>query len=230
MNIVYCLSRSLYPYLKASIQSLLEHNEPTKIYILAEDDDIPVVIPCKHEVINVSGQQFYPKDGPNIAGRHNYFTYMTMMRACIPELIRASKVICLDVDTIICDSLQPLWDISLKGKWLGWCPEYLGRWSPYGKQYHNFGVTVMNLSQMRKDKATQTVVDLLNTQPFRFLEQDVFNLIAVPDKSVDIPVRFNECFCCGYTDNPAIVHYAGYGDWYRNHGIPRWEYAAKYLT
>lgn len=228
MNIVYSCSRMLYPYLKPSITSLLEHNKVTKIYILAEDDTIPVDIPAPHKVINVSGQEYYPAGGPNM-GTDNYFTYMSMIRACIPELIKANRVIMLDVDTIICDSLEPLWNIDLTDKWLAWCPENWGHWQPYNRMYYNFGVAVLNLQQMRKDKATQQIVERLNTKPYRFKEQDVLNEIAVPDLCRDIPVRYNECFCCGTTDNPAIVHFAGYADWYRNPSLFRSEYFRKYL-
>lgn len=228
MNIVYSVSRSLAPYIKASIKSLLEHNKVKKIYILSQDDEVPCEIPVPHQVINVSNQTYFPEGGVN-RGSHNYFTIMSMIRCTIPELIKADKVICLDVDTIICDSLEPLWEIPLDGKWLAWCPEWTGHWSPYGTQYHNFGVSVMNLKQMRKDKLVPRMVEELNRNYYRFVEQDLYNKLAVPDMSVDIPVRYNECFCCGYTDNPAIIHFAGYADWYKNNGLYRREYLNKYL-
>ena len=63
----------------------------------------------------------------------------------------------------------------------------------------------------------------------RFIDQDVMNKYCVPDKVVSLPVRFNECSCCGMTDNPAIVHYAGCNSWFNNKYIHRAEYLAKYL-
>lgn len=226
MNIVYSSSRALYPYLNASIKSLVEHNKVDKLYILAQDDEVPVDAP--HEVINISEQKYFQEGGPN-RGPNNYFTIMSMIRCTIPELIDEDKVICLDVDTVICDSLLPLWEIPLEGKWLAWCPEWIGHWSPYGTQYHNFGVTVMNLKQMRQDKLVPKMVEILNTTYYRFIEQDLFNQLAVPEMSVDIPVRYNECFCCGYTDNPAVIHFAGYADWFKNAGLYRREYLTRYL-
>ena len=224
MNIVYSSSRSLYPYLNASIKSLVEHNKVDKLYILAQDDEVPVDAP--HEVINVSEQKYFQEGGPN-RGPSNYFTIMSMIRCTIPELIVEDKVICLDVDTVILDSLLPIWEIDLTGKWLAWCPEHLGIWKPYGPRYYNGGVAVYNLKQMREDNFTQKIVEMLNTQPFRFVDQDAMNKIA-QDKCVDIPVRYNECFCCGYTDNPAIVHYAGHGDLFAPKYFRR-EYIEKYL-
>ena len=226
MNILYALSRSLYPYLKASINSLLEHNKVTKIFIFAEDDELPVEIPCKHEIINISGQTYFQHNGPNM---RSFFTYIPMMRAVAADILRCHKVISLDIDTIICDSLKPIWDIDLTDKWMAWCPEHLGTYRPFGKTYYNAGVVVYNLAQMRKDKVPEQAAALLNNNHYIYLEQDVFNQIAVPDRCVDIPVRYNESFCCGYTDAPAIVHYAGVSDWPTNWTIYRREYLDRYL-
>lgn len=223
MIVVYSGTRNLYPYMGAAIRSLRKHNKNAKVYILAEDDDLPIKEPCT--VINVAGQTYFPKTSPNI---NNEFTYMAMMRVCTPELIAEDKVIQLDVDTIVCDSLEPLWQFDLDGKWVAWCEEHQGRWKPYGDKYYNFGVAVLNLKQMRKDNATQTLVNALNSRHYPFIDQDVMNQYAVPDKMAEIPVRYNECFCCGYTDNPAVVHYAGIRDWYENKNTFRWEYLEQY--
>lgn len=227
MNVIYSLTRNLYPFLGITIKSLLEHNKDVKVYVMAEDDELPFEIPCEHEIINMSGQQYFPDTCANI---RNNFTYMAMLRACTPEIIKEDKVIQLDVDTIVCDSLQPIWDIDLTDKWVAWCPEHKGIYRPYGPIYYNFGVAVLNLEQMRKDNTVYYMVKALNAQRFNFIDQDVMNLFAVPDKTVDLDVRYNESFCCGYTSNPAIVHYAGYPDWNKNSSVPRYSYYAQYAT
>ena len=225
MNVLYAATRNLYPYLKGAIKSLLAHNTVKKLYIFAEDDKLPFEIPCDHKIINVSEQKYFPPDGPNM---DSIFTYMAMMRICAPDLLRVAKVIWLDVDTIVCDSLEPLWEIPLDGKWIAWCPERFNSYRPYGPMYYNIGVCVMNLSQMRKDKVTQRAVEELNREKFWCTDQCVMNKITPPEKMAEIPIRYNECFCCGTTNDPAIVHYAGIRRWYDNHNIFRWEYAAKY--
>lgn len=216
MNIVYSGTRNLYPCMNGAIASLLEHNPEAKVYVLAEDDTLPFEF--HGTVINVSGQQYFPPDGPN---RDNHFTYMAMLRVCTPELIPEDRVIQLDVDTIVCDSLEEIWNTDLDGKWVCWCPEHLGIYHPYGPKYYNFGVAVMNLKQMRGDHFTERAVEMLNTKRYPYIDQDIMNILAVPDKTVDLPVRYNESFCCGKTDNPAIVHYAGFHDWYTNDDVPR---------
>ena len=225
MNVYYGATRNLYPYLQGAIRSLLDHNRNVKLYICAEDDELPFEIPCEHRIINVAEQTWFGPDCPN---RASQFTYMAMMRVCLPELIKAEKIITLDVDTIVCDSLEPLWNTDVAGKWVAMCPEHRGRFKPFGPLYYNFGVALLNLKQMRKDNVQEMAVAVLNKIRLPYTDQCVMNLLAVPDRTVDIDVRFNESFCCGYTDNPAIVHYAGVPDWYENRTIFRWEYLAKY--
>lgn len=225
INVVYSLTRNLYPYLMGAIRSLLDHNDDVMIYVMAEDDELPFEIPCPHEILNMSGQTFFPADGPNMK---NGFTYMAMLRAATPLLIPEDRAIQLDIDTIVCDSLRPIWEMDLSDKWIAWCPETFGKWKPFGPKYYNFGVAVLNLRQLREDNAPAYMIRTLNTVQVPFIDQDIMNMFAVPEKSVDLPVRYNESFCCGQTENPAIVHFAGFPDWATNPDTPRWEYRARY--
>lgn len=227
MIIVYAMTRNLYPHFVAPLKSLYAHNKPYKVYILAEDDSLPYALPYECEVVNVSGQTYFPPNNPNA---RSIFTYMAMMRACYTDLLpNEEKVLQLDIDTVVCDDLTPLWDTDIEGKWFAACPEYLGRYNPWDKpKYYNIGVCLYNLKQMRKDNAMQKMVDLMNSRQMGCVEQDALNYFGVPDKCVDIPVRYNESFCCGETDNPAIVHYAGWPDWYKNQALPRRVYLDKY--
>ena len=220
MNVIYSGTRNLYPAMRGAILSLLEHNPDAKVWVLAEDDELPWGKDLGIRVINVSQQTVFPQTGPNMRSQ---FTYMAMMRAVTADLLpEEDRVIQLDVDTIVCDDLTPMWEAELDGKWLAWCEERWGSWKPYGPKYYNFGVAVMNLDQMRKDKAPELLSTLLNINAYQFVDQDVMNLCAVPARSVDLPVRYNESFCCGYTDSPAIIHYAGYPEWYTVDYCPRW--------
>ena len=223
MKVIYSGTRNLYPAMKGAITSLLKFNPDAQVYVMAEDDTLPFDIPG--EVINVSRQEYFPAHGANMKSP---FSYMALMRVCTPELIPDERVIQLDVDTIVNDSLEPIWEIDLEGRWLAWCEEQYGWYKPFGNKYYNFGVAVLNLEQMRKDHATRFLVSDLNWNYYRYVDQDAMNRYAVPGKTVDLPVRYNECFCCGYTEHPAVVHYAGYPDWYTNNAMPRWWFRDKY--
>ena len=106
MIVVYAATRNLYPYLKVAISSLLAFHKDARVIVLAEDDDIGLPV----EVINVSGQDYYRADGPN---SDSIFTYMAAMRLLYVDLLPdVDRVIQLDVDTIVCDSLLPLWEMD----------------------------------------------------------------------------------------------------------------------
>lgn len=228
MRIVYAMTRNLYPQFHPTLRSLLEHNDPERVYIMAEDDELPYPLPEACKVVNVSDQKWIKPGGPNWG---SVFTYMAMLRCCYTELFPdEDKLLQLDIDTIICDDLTPLWDTDLTGKWFGAVREWLGHYHPFGtKEYYNVGVTLWNLAELRKDGVTQRVLDIVNSERMLCTEQDAFNKLAVPAKKVvDISVRYNECFCCGFTDNPAIVHFAGVADWWTRAGMRRREYLDKY--
>ena len=225
MNIIYAMTRNLYPFFLPTLTSLLEHNEPDKVYILAEDDRLPYALPDVCEVINVAAE----RQRFTGANRETTFTYMSMARALYAEILPVDKVIQLDIDTIVCDSLKPLWAIDLKDKWLAACPEHLGTYKICGDVYYNVGVAVFNLEQMRKDNAVAQLVELLNKRFLPCIEQDALNIIGQREnKFVSFPVRYNECFCCGQTENPAVVHFAGSRFWWKDDWMPRHEYLDKY--
>ena len=229
MNVVYALTRNLYPHIVPAVRSLIKYNPKANVYILAEDDALPVELPCKAKVVNVSGQKYF---APGSINWNKQFTYMAMMRATYAELFpRMKKCIQLDIDTIVNDDLTPLWNVDISGKWLAACPEYTGHYKPFGPTYYNIGVAVFNLEQMRKDKIVPEVVHYLNTVSVPYLEQDAFNKFGLEqNKIAPIDVRYNECFCCGYTNNPAIVHYAGIGDWFENKNIGRVEFLERFRS
>ena len=208
MIAVYAATRNLYPYLKVAISSLLAFHKDARVIVLAEDDSIGLPV----EVINVSSQNYYRADGPNM---NSIFTYMAAMRLLYVDLLPdIDRVIQLDVDTIVCDSLQPLWEMDLTGKWFGACREWNGNYKPFGTDlYYNVGVAVFNLKQMREDGKVPEMVDWLNHNKAWTFEQDALNLFGV-GKIADIPPRYNENQFTDLSTNPAVVHYAGYSKWF----------------
>ena len=222
MNIVYTMTRNVYHKALPSIRSLIHHNPKAKVYILCEDDVFPHELPCDATVINVSDQEFFPETGVNY---HNQFTYINLLKVCYPIYLKCNKVIHLDIDTIINDSLEPLWKTDLSGKWFGACLEHHGTYKPFGSRYYNMGVALINLQAMRKDNIMMTMVDYLNQVPQPWADQDAWNKYALEqDKAVEVPVRFNENCMVGYTDDPAIVHYCSISNWFERPVMRRKEF------
>ena len=172
MNVVYALTRNVYHYILPSMKSLAEHNPKARVFVLAEDDELPFSLPMNAEVINVSGQEWFPKDSVNY---NNAFSYINLLKVCYPLILPVKKVIHLDADTIICDKLDEMWKTDINGKWVASVMEAKSNYKPFGKLYYNMGVAMINLDQMRKDKISPEMVEYLNTVKQAWADQDAWN-------------------------------------------------------
>ena len=206
-------------------KSLIHNSNVEKVYFLIEDDKFPVELPPIVETINVSGQGFFPKNGVNY--RTN-FTYMSLLRVCYTKLFpELDRVLQLDVDTVVVDNIDELWDVDLDGKYFAAVEEELSTYKPYGRKYYNIGVAVFNLALTRKTEMDEKLISFLNTVKVPYIDQDAWNRFGV-GREIALPVRFNESFVTGYTESPAIVHFAGFRDWENNPRVCRREYLKRY--
>lgn len=226
MNIVYAMTRHVYWWILPSLRSLAEHEPDARVFILAEDDELPFELPMPAEIINISGQEYFPETGVNY---NNSFKYINLLKVRYPSILPVDKVIHIDIDTIICDRLSGLWDTRLDGKWFGAVREIQTWYKPFGDVYYNMGVAVINLEQMRRDGIEAEMQRYLNEVKQPFADQDAWNKYA-EEKAVAVDNRFNESGPTGTTDNPAIVHFCGIRDWYSRRNMNRVEYLDRYRT
>ena len=219
MIVVYAASRNLYPVLPMAYMSLLKHNPDAAVVCLIEDDELPYEVPGNVGTVNVSGQAWFGEDCPNI---RTSFTYLSLMRVCYTKLFPGyDKVIQLDVDTCICDSLMPIWKIDMEGKYFAAVPEHLSQWKPYGSKnkYYNAGVCLFNLKAMREDGADDRLIEFLNRNKVPYIDQDAINWLNAEmggKVALDLGIRYNECFVTGESMRPAVVHAAGEKRWMYN--------------
>ena len=159
MIVVYAASRNLYPVLPMAYMSLLKHNPEAAVVCLIEDDELPYEVPGNVRCVNVSEQPWFDFACPNIKTN---FTYLSLLRVCYTKLLPGvDRVLQLDVDTCICDSLMPIWKIDMEGKYFAAVPEHLSQWKPYGSKnkYYNAGVCLFNLKAMREDGADDMLIE-----------------------------------------------------------------------
>lgn len=228
--VVYTASRNLYPYMVYSLRSLLENGNVDKIFFIIEDDQLPFEVP-NSKIINVGDlcKELFPDGSPNA---NIMFTRMVLMRALTARIVPSDldTILQLDVDTIICDDLSPIWDIDLTGKYFAATQEFNGAYKPYGEKYYNIGVMLFNLKYIRASGIDLKISDAMNREKFIYGEQDAWNKYALPNNMIaDLPVRYNETEFTGFTDHPAIVHFAGVKNWYESpHYMARREYLEMY--
>lgn len=227
MNIVYAMTHNVYPWILPSIRSLAETNPDARVFILAEDDLLPFELPMPAEIINVSEHyQWFPKEGVN---HDNDYSYINLLKVRYPSILPVDKVIHLDIDTIVCERLDGLWETDLTGKWFGAVREMQTWHNPFGPIYYNMGIAVINLAQMREDHIEPLMEGYLNVVKQPFADQDAWNKYATEmGKAVLIDNRWNEGIPTGYTDQPAIVHYCGIRDWFTKPDMFRVEYLNRY--
>lgn len=157
-------------------------------------------------------------------------------RILLPELMgHATRVLYLDADVLVLDSLAQLWDTDLNGAWLGAVtnvPErhMLGHAAELGlpgpESYFNSGVLLLDLEAMRRDDRTAALRACVAEQRERLLwpDQDALNLVLGTRRHALHP-RFNfmnsvrlfpwaaDLLGAGAVreaiDHPAIVHFEG---------------------
>lgn len=207
---VYSGTRNLYGLMATASKSLLIHSDVDLIYWLVEDDKLPFDVPDIIKPINVSNQTYFNSNGANMNKSH--FTYMAYMRGALPKIFPdIKKILALDVDTIVKQDISDLWELPIDKYYFAACKEPKKSVS-FGHLYANTGVTLYNLSLMRKDGIDDKVIEMVNTKELVCPEQDALSFFC-KGKIYEMSSDYNATMYTKYTANPKIVHYAGIKDW-----------------
>lgn len=222
---VYAGTKNLYGGMVTAAKSLMCHSDVNKIYFLIESKEFPYEIPKEIECIDISKQDIFHWSGPNY---NSHWTYMVLMRAALTKVFPDyDRILSLDVDTIVEDDISDLWDIDMGDCVIGAVQEYHAKYRPYGPQYWNAGVMLQDLNKLRETGLDDQIIHAINHEKFTYNEQCAINKYCV-GRIFDLPTRYNDCYICGMSDNPAIVHYIGTSQWQTDKTLPRYELLEKY--
>lgn len=215
----YSGTRNIYGDMLASAKSLVANSSVDVIHMLVEDADMGEELPPLVVVHDVSGQGFFPPDGPNMTSQ---FTYMAMMRAALCHVLPdVRRVLSLDADTIFRADADGIWDLSTDGCYFAATPEW--HRSNDGMLYCNLGVALYDLDALRDGKADE-VIDVLNRRRYTWVEQDVFNYLC-QGRIAEMPSDYNSNW---WTDRNApgttVKHFAGMtrAEWAHLPEVERW--------
>lgn len=209
MDILYSSSDS-YAFLTGiSILSLLENNKACScinIYIMDNHISdvnksklIEVVKRYNREISFVQMPDMEKMTGLKIeTGRWNISTFGRLyMASVLPKTVH--KVLNIDCDTIIVDSIEPLWNTDMTGKVFGGMLECINKRYKrnVGKKdndyYLNAGIVFLNLDEVRagnyEKKFTDYIIKYGNS--LAYLDQDVLNGVVEQDKKLKLPMRYN---------------------------------------
>ena len=164
-----------------------------------------------------------------------------LSKSSIKRLKEATKerVLYLDTDTLIANSILPLFSLDMKGKAVGAVNENILDSIRYARRlnydenkgYFNAGVLLIDLKQWRETNATKQLIDFCvkNIKHLRLFDQDALNVIS-QDNKCELPLCYNIIPANLNSDyyytpehldeikeavyRPVIIHYASSAPWY----------------
>ena len=209
MNRIACYfaTSNIYPYVMPAVKSMLKNGGVDEIHVFAEDPYLGYPVPDNVRVVDVSGQEWFDRKGPNYKCQ---WTYMVMMKAAACYLLPdADRALTMDVDTIVTGNLSDLWNIDMTGYCVAGCRE------PYKtgasmREYVNAGVLYWNLDMMR-DGYADRIIRAMNEKYYMYVEQDAISE-QLEGKILRIDGGYNSCAFVEPTQTgERIRHYAARG-------------------
>lgn len=127
-------------------------------------------------------------------------TITTYFRLFLPEILPDSieKVLYLDGDIIVLNSLLPLWELPMADFSVAAAsdivevePQNFDRLGyPMQKGYFNAGVLLINLEWWRRNNCQKTFIELIKDGDYLYHDQDILNLVFY-DTKYHLPLKYN---------------------------------------
>ena len=208
---VYAGTKNLYSDMVTAAKSLVQNSSVDVVYFLIESEKFPHYIPPYVKTIDVSKQKYFSKACPNV---YKKWSYMTLMRCTLTKYFpNLDKILWLDVDTVVQDNIDELWDLDLTDYYFTGSLE--PEKSTAEKPYINAGVMMINLKKLREDGMDDILIKALNNKKYEFADQDCINDIC-RDKILIFSSTYNANDYTEPCKNPKIRHFAAEAYWQDN--------------
>lgn len=205
INVCLATDRNYLQYAGVVIASILKHAAPDdklKFYILEDgliDEDRKVLRGLAGN--NICEFEFVTPDWAALPeGRLiKYISRASLLRLQLPELLpEVDKIIYLDCDVIVTDSLAELWNIDMTGALVAGSADYCGGLDKHKESigcdhvYLNSGSLMMNLKLGREVGISQKFLKVGEElgDKATLLDQDIIN-VAVGEKRLVVPLKWN---------------------------------------
>lgn len=238
INVVCCFDTNFISQAGAMLMSLIKNNKDVfvNIYAIVDFKDI-----SKKEIFirtftsDSSSIHFYELSDEHIKyiealpiAKGSHITKATYFRLLIPKILpkELAKVIYIDSDIIVQDSLYDLYTEDIDKYALAACKELKGadiniKRLEYPSEYNYFcaGFMLINLNYWRENNITEQSFDFLSKYPGRILwwDQDALNA-CLYNKWKTLHPRYN----C----DPTMYYYKGWSQ-YQDEDIKLWLEAVK---
>lgn len=228
MNIVFAINKTYIQHFLVALKSIEKNrkiDEEFKIHILyidllESDKDL-----IKEEFSNLT-LKFYDLSYFDfsqffISGHINYETYL---RIIAPTIINEDKVLYLDSDLIVRDSLKELYSTDITNFAIAAVSDPIGQIRkgelgiPDQFSYFNAGVLLMNLDYWRREKLSEILINYIYEMKnkLQYWDQDALNA-KLYNQVVLLDAKWNiqtQSFCSDSIEidslnNPYIIHFTG---------------------
>ena len=188
--IVLACDNSYMDKLETTIKSICAHNKNIKFYILNED--LPIewfrlmtkrLSYLNSEILNikVSGDSFKKFNCPS-----THIKYQTYFRYLIPEYVKEHRVLYLDCDMIITDSLDELFNMDLNG-----CPVGAVADLPTTELGFNAGILLIDNMYWKTNNILNQLMDLtVQYHDQVYADQGILNMLF-KDRWCRLPLTYN---------------------------------------
>lgn len=209
-----------------SATSLLKHNPGAEVILVGCSLKPESIETVKSRVekfggsfrhVDVSGRIGYLQS----IGASPYVSYATYSRIFIGELLPdlSGKVLYLDCDTLVVDSIAGLFDTDLRGNPLALAPDAIHPAYkrvislPADKPYYNAGVSLIDLGEWRKRRCMERLMDELGSPHGKNPLGDQDIIVRVLNEEItELDRRWNflsQYVLYGRGEKPAIYHFSG---------------------
>lgn len=186
-----------------------------------------------------------------------HITLATYFRLVMTDIlpININKVLYLDCDIVVRNSIRSLWETDLDGYAVGVVPDmsvndiriYNRLKYQQALGYFNAGVLLVNLQYWRESRLSDIFFNIIdnNSEILKYHDQDVLN-IALKDKKKNLNMKYNVQHGYFFKDplidraydnerkqaisDPVILHYSGSKPWFIEYEPPFKNEFAKYLN
>lgn len=188
--VVLACDNSYMDKLETTIKSICAHNKNIKFYILNED--LPIewfrlmtkrLSYFNSEILNikVSGDSFKKFNCPS-----THIKYQTYFRYLIPEYVEEDRVLYLDCDMIVTDSLDELFNMDLNG-----CPVAAVVDLPTTDSGFNAGLLLIDNAYWKENHILNQLIDLtVQYHDQVYADQGILNMLF-KDRWYKLPLTYN---------------------------------------
>ena len=208
--IALACTKNYYKYLWTWLYAYTRNNYYKKIYLFIEDNKLNLPF-INIEYININKVPL-DKNGLNY---NTGYSKASLVRLYLSNFIKEDIVLWLDIDLIVKENINELWDIDLNDYYaagvvdLGAKTNLMTPNIDINKNcYINSGVVLFNLKKIREDKKDIELNNFVNENKLYYPDQDTINVIF-KNNILLLENKYNSSLFTGVNKNFKIYHWAG---------------------